>query len=125
MTAPGLLPPGFAALEPFAARWAVSGRATRVRARMASEAAEREAFYQAARCCLDDALRYLDGRPLDELTGADARLLDLLLALTQVALAVELQRDAEPDHARVQARFVVERTGEDLGRGGPAPSATC
>jgi hypothetical protein len=125
MTAQGLLPPGFAALEPFAARWAGRGRAARIRQRVKSQPAEREAFYHAARCCLDDALRYLDGRPLDELTGADARLLDLVLALTQVALAVELQRDAEPGHARVQARFVGERTSEDLGRSGPTPSATC
>lgn len=121
----GLLPPGFAALEPFAARWAGRGRAARIRQRVKSQPAEREAFYQAARCCLDDALRYLDGRAPDELSGADARLLDLILALAHVSLAVEHQRDAEPAHARVQGRFVIDRTSEDFGRTGPAPSATC
>ena len=92
---------------------------------MTSEQAEREEFYQAARPCLDDALRYLSGRAPDELAGADARLLDLVLALTQVALAVEKQRDNEPAHARVQARFVIDRTSEDFGGPAPAPSATC
>lgn len=125
MTAPRLLPPGFESLEPFAARWAGSGRAARIRQRVKSQPAEREAFYQAARDCVDDGLRYLDGRAPDELTGPDARLLDLMLALTQVALAVEQQQDAEPGHARVQARFVIERTSEDFGRDRPRPSATC
>lgn len=125
MTPLGPLPSAFEALERFVERWALTGRTERVRRRIESQPGEREEFYESAREFLVPALRYLDTRPLDELTEPDKRLLNLCLVLAHVALATEQQRDAEPSHARVQARFVIERTSEDFGRTGPTPSATC
>ncbi|MBL7490526.1 hypothetical protein I6A60_24470 [Frankia sp. AgB1.9] len=120
----GQLPPGFEALEPFAALWAAGTRGQRVGLRVRSRPPELEAFYSAVRELLAPALSYLDARPLADLNEADARLLDLVLAVPQVALAVEQQRDAEAAHARVQARFVVDRTSADFGQSA-SPSATC
>jgi hypothetical protein len=122
---PGRLPPAFAALEPFVERWALTSRTERVQRRIQSQPAEREEFYKAARDLLVPALRYLDAQDPDRLEGPGKLLLSLILALPQIALATEQQGDVEPTHARVQARFIIERTSEDFGRSGPTPSATC
>ncbi|ADP80890.1 hypothetical protein [Pseudofrankia inefficax] len=120
----GQLPPGFEALEPFTGHWVADTRGQRVGLRVRSRLPELEAFYDVAKELLAPALGYLDARPLADLGEADARLLGLVLALPQVALAVEQQRDAEAAHARVQARFVVDRTSADFGQSA-SPSATC
>ena len=90
-----LLPKGFAALAPFVAQWAVPTLAARCVTRDASNADQRQAFYDAASPLAVAALDYLDARPYAALAGAEARLMQLMLSFAQVALAVELQGEDE------------------------------
>jgi hypothetical protein len=94
-----LLPDGFAALEPFAADWAISGTAKRAERRSGSNAAERRAFFEAGKERIPEALTYLDTKPLHALDAADRRLMDLVLCFAHIAIAVEVQSDAEERHA--------------------------
>ena len=100
-----LLPQGFETLEPYAVLWAVAGSGNRAQRRQDSSAAERAAFYNAAKDKLADALAYLDKKPLDRLDEKEQRLMNLLLTLAHVALASEIQRENEAAHAK-DRRFV-------------------
>jgi hypothetical protein len=99
------LPPGFEALAPFTATWAVATADDRLQARLRSSEAERQAFFAATQPLLADGLAYLDRKPLDRFDAAETRLMRLLLAFAHVALAVETQGDDEPKHAAA-ARFI-------------------
>lgn len=85
-----LLPPEFADLERFAEDWCLATEEERWKKRLASSMAEMQAFYDAAFARLKDAMKYLDGFPLDELPEAERRLLELLYSLVMVAMAVEV-----------------------------------
>jgi hypothetical protein len=91
----GVLPEGFAALEPFVGQWAVPTLAGRCAARDASDAEQRQTFYDAACPLAAAALDYLDTRPYAALAGADLRLMHLMLGFAQAALAVEIQGEDE------------------------------
>lgn len=104
------LPAGFAALEPFAERWAVAGSAARAALRDESGAEEREAFYAAARPLLYPALDHLDRKPLAEFDAQEQRLMDLMLNLAHVALAVETQADDEAKHMPARREMRITRT---------------
>lgn len=109
------LPAGFEALEPFVADWAIKGAAARARRRLDSEPADRTAFFAAAAPLLEPALAWLDKTPLDQLDASEQRLMDLVLTFAHVALAVEIQGDDEPGHAR-DARFLtITRAASDVG----------
>ncbi len=105
-----LLPDGFAALEPFVARWAVPGTAARAARRGESSAEEREAFYGVAKDKLLPALAYLDGKKLEAFDAADNRLMDMMLSLAHVALAVEGLGDDEPRHAEMRRHMQITRS---------------
>ena len=105
-----LLPEGFASLEPFAAKWAVSGTAARAARRGDSTAEEREAFYEAAKDLLAPALAYLDARPLAEFSAQETRLMNMMLSLGHVALAVEGLGDDEPRHASMRQHMHITRS---------------
>jgi hypothetical protein len=105
-----LLPAGFEALEPFVAGWAISGSAARAARRSDSTAAEREAFYAAAKDLVAPGLAYLDGKKLEEFDAKDQRLMDLLLSLAHVSLAVEALGDDEPRHASLRQYMHITRT---------------
>lgn len=108
------LPSGFAALEPFVAKWAVKGANNRALLRLNSTEAERVAFFNAGKPLLAPALALLDAKPLADLDAAEQRLMLLTLAFAHVALAVEMQGDAEPRHA-VGARFMrITRAPSDV-----------
>lgn len=94
------LPPGFAPLQPFVARWAAPTLAGRDEARLASTPAERKAFYDAAGPLAPAALDHLNGRSLADFTAGERALMNLMLSLVHVTLAVELQGDDEHIHAR-------------------------
>lgn len=113
MTATHTLPPEFAALEPFAGRWAVRGSANRAALRTASAPEEREAFFAAASPALDRALEYLDARPLNALAATEARLMDLMLSLAHIALAVEIQGPDEAKSAQWRDRMRITRSPAD------------
>jgi hypothetical protein len=100
-----LLPPAYAALEPFAVDWALATTAERAAKRGISTEAERQALYAAVMPVAAQALSELDGKPLASLDAREKRLLDLLLSFSHVSLAVELQRDDEPQHAVFRQRM--------------------
>lgn len=105
-----ILPEGFARLEPFVHRWALSGSAARAERRGASSREEREAFYEEGRALLGDALDHLDARGLHALDAADEKLMNLLLSLAHVSLAVELQKDSEAGHAELRQFMRITRS---------------
>lgn len=104
------LPAGFAALEPFVAGWAIEGSAARAARRDNSTPQEREAFYAAARDLVRPALDYLDSRGLDSLDAEDWRLMNLVLSMSHVSLAVEMQKDAETGHAKLRQFLPITQT---------------
>ena len=107
------LPSQFAALEPFVARWAISGTAQRAALRIASTPEEREAFFAAAEPLAEAALGYLDERRLDALAPEEARLMDLMLSLAHVALAVEIQGPDEVPSGPWRERMRITRSAAD------------
>jgi len=84
------LPPGFTDLEPYVAFWAGETTTARWRARCTASMDEIRAFYDAALSRGEDALAYLEAFPIDALTPEAARLMRLVLALAQAAMAVEI-----------------------------------
>ena len=109
-----LLPEGFSALEPFVADWAMTTSAARAARRDDSGAKEQAAFYEAARPFLEPALTRLDGKPLAKLDVQERRLLDLMLTLAHISIAVEVQRDFEPQHTVMRRHMRITRTPADL-----------
>jgi hypothetical protein len=108
------LPAGFEALEPFVAGWAIKGAAARARRRLDSAEADRVAFFEAAKDLLAPALARLDQTPIAQFDAQEKRLMDLMLSFAHIALAVEIQRDDEPRHAR-DARFLtITRAPSDV-----------
>ena len=107
------LPPGFEDLEQFADFWAVAGIDERKKRRIMSTEEQRHDFYAVASVQLVRALEYLDQYPIDDLEGAQLRLLNLMLSLAQVSLAVEKQGSNEPYHALSHAHFTISRSTED------------
>jgi hypothetical protein len=100
-----VLPPGFADLEPWAADWSLPETDARHRKRATSGMADLTAFYEAAQPRLAEGLAYLDGFPLSAMPAPERRLLDLFLALADVALAVEKYREPVLRHARASIDF--------------------
>jgi len=107
------LPAGFDALEPFVETWAISGTAARAQRRNESSPEERIAFYEAFKDLAERALTQLDEKPLERLDDQERRLRDLLLSFAHVALAVELQGDAEPEHAKLRQELRITHAPAD------------
>lgn len=100
----GVLPPGFEALEPFVARWVLPDAAARMARRQECGIAELRAFYAAMLPLGEAALAHLREHRLGELAAPEENLLKLMLALAEVAPAVEWYNDP-----RVFDGFPVER----------------
>ena len=107
------LPAGFEALAPFAAFWAADTAAGRAHCRDISDEATRVAFYNAAIDLVPKALAYLDAKPLSEFDESEQRLMRLLLSFAHVSMAVELQREEEPKHARFRPFMRITRAPAD------------
>lgn len=88
-----LLPPGFALLEPFLADWALPDAQARMARRQASRIEDIRRFYDAILPLGEAALAYLRGHALGALPPQGERLLKLMLALAEVAPAVEWYND--------------------------------
>lgn len=97
------LPEGFEALEPFVCQWAIATMPGRDAMRARASAGERQAFYHAASRLLEPALDHLDRIALSSLNDNDERLMEIMLSLAHVALAEEVQREAEPEHSRLRS----------------------
>jgi hypothetical protein len=110
-----VLPAGFEDLQPYAEGWAVAGTAGRIRRRLESTAAERLAFFNAAKERVAEALALLDGKPLAQLDAAERILMDLLLGFAHVALAVEIQGEAEAEQAQARRHMKLIQSSADRG----------
>jgi len=107
------LPKGFEALSPFVESWAANTAAGRADCRQRSSEEQRQAFYAAAGPLVPGALDYLDSKPLAALDDTDRRLMHLVLGFAHVAMAVELQREEEPQHARDRHYLRITRAPAD------------
>jgi hypothetical protein len=113
-TQSSLLPAGFEALAPFVEFWAADTAAGRAHCRDISDEAGRVAFYNAANDLVPQALACLDEKPLDQFDESEQRLMKLVLSFAHVAMAVELQREEEPRHARYRPFMRITRAPADL-----------
>jgi len=107
------LPAGFEALEPFVERFALDTTADRAERRSESTREERAAFHAAMQPLVGAALDLLDTRGLDKLDPAEQRLMNLALAYTHVALAVEVHGPDEERHARQRSHMRITRSPAD------------
>ena len=113
-TQSSLLPDGFEALAPFVEFWAADTAAGRAHCRDISDEASRVAFYNAANDLVPQALAFLDEKPLEQFDASEQRLMKLVLSFAHVAMAVELQREEEPRHARYRPFMRITRAPADL-----------
>lgn len=94
------LPKEYSTLEKFVDAWSLPDRDSRSQQRANSSAEERAEFFNATKDHVDSALAMLDRKPLHELNEQEQRLLNLLLAFAHVSLAIEIQANAESQHAK-------------------------
>jgi len=105
---PATLPTDFADLEAFA-DWALPTERERYAKRVASSMDELQAFYDAAFARMDDALAYLEGLAVDDLSEEATRLLWLYCALVTVSFPVEVWRQPRvPDSGASSFDAVLE-----------------
>lgn len=100
MTETRHLPAAFADLEPFVPVWAKPTVNERLAARGTSSMEEITAFYDAMIVRADEVLAYLDGFDLYDMPEDAAILMQLLLALVQASVAVEIQRQPLPPRTK-------------------------
>lgn len=93
-----LLPPPFAALEPWAATWCLATEPERWAQRMRSSMPELRAFYDAVFPRAEAAIAWCGRFPLDDLPPDAERLLQLLYSLLMVSYAVEVWKQPEVVH---------------------------
>lgn len=98
------LPDGFADIEPFVGIWVLPDAAARMAKRQGSRIEELRRFYDAMLPQGAAALAYLKHYEMGALPDEAARLLKLMLALAEVAPAVEWY-----DDPRVFDGFPIER----------------
>ena len=102
-----LLPEAFVDLEGWVA-WALPKETERSRKRQASTMAEIEAFYNALLPRMEAVLSYLNGFSLDGLPEPEERLFYLVLALAEVAPAVELFQEPREEETFDVTKFLPE-----------------
>lgn len=87
-----LLPEAFSALTPFVEKWAKETTAARMAVRESATMIEIKAFYDAILPMAEDAITLIDNYPMDaaEMPPEIARLCQLVLALCQASIAVEV-----------------------------------
>lgn len=99
-----VLPPGFEILEAFASDWVLPDAVARMQKRQSSAIAEIKRFYATILPLGEAALAYLRQYPLGALPPEGERLLKLMLALAEIAPAVEWY-----DNPQVTDGFPVQR----------------
>ena len=107
------LPEGFEALSPFVDLWAANSAAERADRRQRSDEESRQSFYAAASPLVPAALDHLDSKPLSALNDSEQRLMLLLLSYAHLAMAVELHKEEEPNHARDRHYLRITRAPAD------------
>lgn len=96
MTDERKLPAAFADLQPYVSVWAKPTVDERLAARGTSPMEDITAFYNAMIVRADDVLTYLDDFDLYDMPEDASLLMQLLLALVQASVAVEIQRQPLP-----------------------------
>lgn len=109
-----LLPAGYEALEPFVDTYAIDNAPRRAEMRGEAPSDIRDAFYEAAKPLLAQALDYLDTKSFDEYDERDKRLMWMMLSLAHVAIAVEIQGEDEERHAHLRTFMPVTRAPADF-----------
>ena len=110
----GLLPDGFAALEPFAERWAGDTAAVRAHLRDSASFADAGAFYATAQPLVESALARLDAKPLANHDDGERRLMRLMLSFAHVSLAIEVQDREEAAHSKLREHMRITRAPADF-----------
>ena len=95
---PRRLPTGFEALEPFVDQWALNGTQARHSRRETTGIEDIRRFYDVMLAQASAAIACLDGKPFEDLTDNEQRLMFLLLALGHVAVAVEVHGQPRAPH---------------------------
>lgn len=90
--ASNLLPSRFAALEPFAEKWAIGDIDERYRRRETSSMPELTSFYEAVVPRGEEILEHLQDFPMDDLPDAERNLMWLMASLSAVSFAVDVFR---------------------------------
>ena len=89
------LPSGFEVLEPFVSDWVLPDAVTRMARRQSSSIEDLRHFYDTMLPMGEAALAHLRQYKLEELRPESERLLKLMLALAEVAPAVEWYNDPQ------------------------------
>ena len=100
------LPEGFGDLEVFARIWALSTERERSAQRYGASIAEIRAFYEGMLERIDAVMAHLNRFAMDALPPAEQRLLDLALALAEVAPAIEFYKQPAVIDGYDPQRFV-------------------
>jgi hypothetical protein len=104
-----MLPAEFSDLERFVADWCLDSEPERYAKRLSSTMDEIQEFYDAIMPRAEDAIRYLEKFPLDDLPEDAWRLLKLLYSLILMSFAVEIWRQPRiPDTALAQFELKIE-----------------
>lgn len=93
------LPEGFDHLSKFVKQWCVETTQERWEVRCQSSMEELRSFYNAVLASAEDALKHLDSYDLDNLPDPERNLFLLMLALTNVSMAVELHKQPRAPHS--------------------------
>jgi len=103
------LPAEFADLERFVEDWCLDSEPERYAKRLASTMDEIQEFYDALMPRAEEAIRYLEKFPLDDLPEDAFRLLKLLYSLILMSFPVEIWRQPRiPDTARARFEHKIE-----------------
>jgi hypothetical protein len=95
-------PAGFAHLEPYGP-WVLAGERARIEARLTTPYEQSHAFYSAMLPEMPAIMAYLRAQPVDPGDQRVLALLDLTLAFTEIANAVEIYGQGEvPDGANLR-----------------------
>ena len=93
-----LLPPEFADLARWAAKWCLATEPERWAQRLRSSMEELQAFYDAFSPRAEEAIAYCDRFSLHDMPADAQRLLELLHSLLMVSYAVEVWKQPEVIH---------------------------
>lgn len=105
------LPDGFADLEPLARVWALPTELERNRRRYAASIEDIEHFYETMLARMDAIMEHLNGTRLADLPAPGQRLMNLALALAEVAPAIEFYKQPSVIDGYDTQRFV-PRSGQ-------------
>lgn len=103
------LPESFSELEPYVADWALPTRAERYAARLDRPFEDLLAFYDAIAPRAEEAIAYLDGLDIHNLSEDATRLLHLLYSMILVSYAVNIfKQNRIPDSGAAFFEMIAE-----------------